>query len=53
LSNNAIAFIKERSHSQANLEIAKAIVEKAIEIDEETAINWGELELQKLDICIN
>jgi len=53
LSNNAIAFIKERSYSQSYLKIAKTIVEKAIETDEETAINWGELELQKLDICIN
>jgi type I restriction enzyme M protein len=53
LSGKAITFIKERSHSQANLEIAKTIVEMAIETDEEIAINWGELELQKLDICIN
>ena len=33
--------------------ITKTIVEKAMETDEETAINWGELELHQLDICIN
>jgi len=46
LSNNAIAFIKERSHSQSYLKIAKTIVEKAIKTDEEIAINWGDEQLK-------
>jgi restriction endonuclease S subunit len=43
--------LKEKS--KRLLEIAKTIVEMAIETDEEKAINWSELELQKLNICIN
>lgn len=42
-----------RDQSKQLLEIAKTGVEKAIEENEEVAINWIEKELQKLNVSIN
>ena len=39
-----------RDKSKQLLEIAKTIVEKEIETDEETAINWGDEQLKTLNI---
>ena len=42
-----------RDQSKQLSEIAKTGVEKAIEENEEVAINWIEKELQKLNVSIN
>jgi type I restriction enzyme M protein len=44
---------QKREQSKQLLEIAKTGVEKAIEENEEVAINWIEKELQKLNVSIN
>ncbi|AFY73094.1 type I restriction-modification system methyltransferase subunit [Synechococcus sp. PCC 7502] len=44
---------QKREQSKQLLEIAKTGVEKAIEENEELAINWIEKELQKLNVSIN
>jgi type I restriction enzyme M protein len=55
--NKILSLIQNSSSLQVKskqlLEIAKTGVEKAIEENEEVAINWIEKELQKLNVSIN
>ncbi len=54
IQNRVLSLIEKscklRLQSKQLLEIAKTIVEKAIETDEEIAINWGDKQLKTLNI---